>query len=264
MQPTQPLQHDAGAIHEFSRETGLPTGVVRTPAEMARQNERQLEPLKATGAPGSGNGVVAAAHTVQTPPSVIAASAPPHQRPADLTRPAASLEEDPVNAGPARGIPGTAYSAHRSKNPLEVTGGFGGGAGEYFALDGTEIAETIKQLMDELAPQLTSDLRFGVAASYPRYAVKLVVTVEAEAGDQSFDITMIRQKEALPEEIAEQYCDKVVFVLKRERREFDETGEVETPPDALREQLGLEVPGRRIVTQGKFGPLMADLPPLGL
>lgn len=274
MEPTQPLQGDAGAIVEYARDPETrtvlldgagrpyPTGNVITPAALARQNERELAPLKPAGdqTPATVQpGVKEASHVVQAPRTVVAASEPPHQRPADPTRPAMSMDDDPVNARPARGIPGTAYSAHRSKDPLEVTGGFGGD-GEYFALDGTEVAETIRQLMDELAPQLSSDLRFGLAASYPRYAVKLVVTVEAEASDQSFTIEMVRAKEAIPEEIAEKHCDKIVFVLKRERREFDDAGEVQTPPDALREELGLQIPGRRVVSQGKFGPLMADVP----
>lgn len=261
---SQPLQPDAGAIHEFDRATQQPTGRILTPQILAAQHERELAPLRAPGPATDVTGPTN--HVVQAPGTVIAASQPPHQRPTDRTRPAASADEDPVNAGPSRGIPGTAYSAHRNPKlgALELGGGFGIGDGEYFALDGREVAETIRQLMDELAPQLDSDLRLGIAASYPRYSVKLVVTVEAEAGDQSFAITKIAAaKGEIPEEIAERFCDKVTFVIKRQRREFDEQGEIETPPDALREQLGLPVPGRRVVTTGKLGPLMADVP-LGL
>jgi hypothetical protein len=90
--------------------------------------------------------------------------------------------------------------------------------------------------------------------------VTVKVIVEAEAGDQSFDITMIRGKEEMPLDAAEQVADSVVFVVKRQRREFDDQGEIETPPDALREQLGLVVPQRQVVSTGKFGPLMADVP----
>lgn len=256
--PSQPLQPDAGTIIGAD-------GHAYRPIDKARQNERELAPLKPQGAPGTtGDRVQPATGAVELPRTVVAAGPAPvqgHQRPVDPTRPAASADEDPVNARPSRGIPGTAYSQHRNPKlaPLDVGAGFGGPA-EYFALDGREIAETIKQLMDELLPQLDTDLRFSIAAAYPRYAVKLQVIVEAEAGDQSFDITLIRGQEKAPEEVAMQHCDKVVFVVKRERREFNEIGEVETPPDALRQELGLIVPQRQVVSDGKFGPLMADLP----
>jgi hypothetical protein len=258
MTPSQPLQPDAGTIIDLE-------GVAQRPIDKARENERELAPLKPAGAPGSAGAVQAANGSVQTPREVVAAGPAPSQRganrPPDASRPAASAEEDPVEAGPSRGMPGTAYSSHR--NPklqrLEVGAGFGG-PGEYFALDGTEVAETIRQMLGELDQHLNTDLRFSVAAAYPRYSITLTARVEAEAGDQSFDITLIRGKEKEPEEVAMQHCDKVVFVVMRQRREFDDVGEVETPPDALREELGLVVPGRRVVSTGKFGPLMADLP----
>ena len=81
---------------------------------------------------------------------------------------------------------------------------------------------------------MKSDLRFGIAASYPEYALTLTLTVKAYPGDPG-------------------------FTLSRHRREFDEQGEPETPPDALREELGLAIPRRQVAMAGSLGALSSDV-----
>lgn len=286
--PSQPLTADAGTIIGAD-------GLAYRPIDKARANERELAPLTYRDPVAQAAAELAGTAT----PGVIAAPAPVKAavvaaapRPADPTQPAASNTDSP-----SRGIPGTAYSPHRSKDPMAVEGGFGAGSGEYFALDGTELRtcaellmeelldqiqndttivaltgdtaatlhliltvpdrpesgepgftmeltganpdgdlpQAIETLLDELDASLTSDLRFGLAASYPQYAVELALTVKAHPADPG-------------------------FVLKKHRREQDEHEMIETPPDALREELGLPIPGKQTVFyEGPIGAISSDV-----
>ena len=294
LSPSQPLRADAGTIIDTD-------GVAHRPIDKALANERALAPLTyrdsiATAAAELAGtavpGVVQApapvtAAVVAAPPVVLAPTAGP--RVPDPTQPAASNSDSP-----SRGMPGTAYSPHRAKDPLAVEGGFGIGSGEYFALDGQEMKVCLQQLLDEVLSQaendarvvglsgatgatlalrailladtedqtvtlenaganpdgdlvaaittlcdafhrdLQTDLRMGLAWTYPSYGVILTLTVCAYAGHEG-------------------------FTIQKHRREFDETGEPETPPDALREELGLPIPGRQVVIQGNLGPMSSDV-----
>ncbi len=308
MDPSQPLKSDAGAIEPaINPLTGesYATEAWQTlaPSARARHNERELEPLtfrdSIAQAAAELAGTVAVPGVVQAVEPVKAAvvaakpavATPATSRAPDPTQPAASNTDSP-----SRGLPGTAYSPHRAKDPLAVEGGFGSGSGEYFALDGTEMKACLEQLLEDVLGQaendhrvvgmaalttaevalravlladtedqtitidrggvnvntqgdlvllitdvcdalhadLQSDMRMQMSWTYPQYGAILTLTVKAHAADPG-------------------------FTLVKHRREFDEAGEVETPPDALREELRIPVPGRQIAMQGALGALSSDV-----
>ena len=293
LSPAQPLRADAGTIIDTD-------GVAHRPIDKARQNERELAPLTykdsiATAAAELAG--IAVPGVVQAPAPVKAAvvaatpavGLPPTILTPDPTQPAASNSDSP-----SRGIPGTAYSPHRAKDPLAIEGGFGIGSGEYFAIDGVEMKACLEQLLEEVLSQaendarvvglsgatgatlslravlladtedqtvtiektganpdgdlvhailtlcdafhrdLQTDLRMGLAWTYPSYGVILTLTVCAYAGHEG-------------------------FTIQKHRREFDEAGQPETPPDALREELALPIPGRQVVMQGTLGAMSSDV-----
>ena len=294
---SQPLRADAGSILDTD-------GVLHRPLDKARQNERTLAPLTYKDSIAQAAAELAGTanpHEVRAPAPVQPAHAPIK---AAVVPPAQSRAPEPTMSAasntdsPSRGVPGTAHSPFRdpTKDPLRVEGGFGGGSGEYFALDGTELRECVAYLLGDLFDQaendmrivglsedrvaaltltlaipdrgdsgevgfdlvrtrgnpdgdlvqaidalfaafmaeIKSDLRFGIAAAYPEYALTLTLGVTAYPGDAG-------------------------FTLLRHRREKNEFGEVETPPDALREELGLTVPRRQIALSGPLGPLSSDV-----
>jgi hypothetical protein len=153
---------------------------------------------------------------------------------------------------PSRGLPGTApVPAARKSAPIQTTGGFGEAEAEYFPLNGQELRTLIEQLMDEVHARLQNDLRFHIATTYPRVSARVQIIVEAEADDQTVSIEKVMvPQERVPLDVAQERADSVVFVVRSLRREFDEAGNVETPPDAMRDELGLQKPRKRTIKNG--------------
>lgn len=201
----------------------------------ARTNERQLEPLRVPTGPGPGPdpGLGGAPGEVKAPAPVQAA---------DPAYPAGSNSD-----GPSRGIPGTAPRVARGRAPLPVVGGFGEGPAEYYPLDGREVKALVESLMDEVHAQMQNDLRFHLAVTYPRVRATVTVRIEGEADDAGVTIEKVKAHDRTAREVAEAHGDSVVFVITRARQEFDAAGEVDAPPDAMREALGLPVPHKRRV-----------------
>jgi hypothetical protein len=294
--PSQPLTADAGTIVDTEGVAHRPADKARVnerellPLTYKDSIQQAASELAGTATPG----VVQApapvkAAVVAAKPAVVA---PVTSKAPDPTQPAASNTDTP-----SRGLPGTAHSAHRAPNKpaLTVEGGFGSGSGEYFALDGTEMKVCLKQLLEEVLghaendhrvvgmaalttaevtlravltadtddqtvqmfwgplpnergdlvetvtrlcdgahKDITTDMRLQMSWSYPQYGAALTLTVKAHTGDPG-------------------------FTLVKHRREFDEAGEPETPPDALREELGLPVPGREIKMAGSLGAISSDV-----
>lgn len=162
---------------------------------------------------------------------------------------------------PSRGMPGTApIPAARSKAPIQVIGGFGdGGEAQYFPLTGVELKILIEELMDDVHQRIQNDLRFSIAQCYPRVTAKVQIVVEGETTDGGFVIQKTVQKHETPLEVAQRYGDSVVFVVTADRREFTEAGEVSSPPDALRDELGLPKPRKQQVSMAG-GQSFADVP----
>ena len=151
-----------------------------------------------------------------------------------------ALVPNPFPAGsstdsPSRGIP------HPSQDPGKtVTGGFGVGAMEYFALDGSEVAAIATRLVQRLLKQVTTDLRLGLAITYPQVRIRAAILIDGASEDatvhsQAFDLVDAE-------------------ILHLEAVEVDDP---ETPPDALRIEAGLDRPYKRVVQMGA-GRTIAD------
>lgn len=295
---SRPLTADAGSILDAEGQLHRPIDRARAnerelqPLTYRDSVQQAAAELAGTAAPG----VVKAPEPVKA--AVVAAAPPPIAAVAvakapNPVQPAASNSDTP-----SRGLPGTAYSPYRdpTRAPLTVEGGFGSGGGEYFALDGTELREAIAFLLGDLFDQaendarivglsgdtigtvsitltipdrpasgeigftmtaergnpdgdlvraidalfqafiadVKQDLRFGIAASYPEYSLTLTLRVKAHAGDPG-------------------------FTLVKHRREFDDAGNPETPPDALREELGLPLPSWQTTMAGSLGAMSSDV-----
>lgn len=153
---------------------------------------------------------------------------------------------------PTRGLPGTApVPAARSKPPIQVIGGFGEAEAEYHPLDGRELMRLVDALASDLVKRCENDLRFTVAITYPRMTCKLLLIVEGEADDAGFEIQKVMvPHEKTPLEVAQQYADSVTFVVRAQRREFDDAGNSESPADAIRDELGIEKPRKRRIGSG--------------
>lgn len=170
----------------------------------------------------------------------------------DPGRPAASNTDSPSRGQPTR-------SADPQK---QITGGFGDSvAAQYFPLDGNELLDVVWKLMDDLAKRLQNDGRFMVSMCYPRVAVRLDLTVEGYAADQGFTVTKVGPPhERTPLDLAQSMAgvDDVVFVLRTQRREFNDQGESESPPNALRAEVGRPIPHKQVV-EGLSGRQIADV-----
>ncbi len=97
-----------------------------------------------------------------------------------------------------------------------------------------DLVDLITNVCDALHKDLQSDMRLQMSWTYPQYGAILTLTVKAHAADPGFTIV-------------------------KHRREFNEVGEPETPPDALREELRIPVPGRQITMAGALGALSSDV-----
>lgn len=191
------------------------------------------------------------AHVPAAPAGVIPVGDPPDQnrRPQAGTgiahapyQPAASNTDSP-----SRGIP------RAQTDPGKViTGGFGVAAdAQYFPLDGAELLQVVYALMDQLAAKIQNDLRFSIAATYPRVSAKVLVQVEGYGLDQALQIQVVMPPhERTPVEVAESRADEVVFIVKTQRREFDEAGNSESPPNAMRAEIGAAIPRKQAFGEG--------------
>ena len=153
-------------------------------------------------------------------------------------QPAASSEEDPVEASPSRGKPQPIADPGK-----KITGGWGlaGGEAAYFALAGDELATVVRELMVKVSEAMDRDLRFSLAVTYPQVRVRVTVTVDgAESGAQVNDIRFDLQEARL-------------FTLEEQAQD-----DQETPADYHRDQVGLTRPQKHAVQSGA-GRLVVDI-----
>lgn len=149
---------------------------------------------------------------------------------------------------PSRGMP-TAITDPGKK----ITGGFGdAGEAMYYPLDGSELRAVINGLMDQIRTRLMDDLRFSLALTYPRVRARVEVIVEAYAQETQIIPAVavpaaLGQPGSTPLDIARHYGDEVVFVVVGSRQEFDGAGDADTAPNAMRLEVGLQVPAKRRV-----------------
>jgi hypothetical protein len=277
---SQPLQPDAGAIVYAD-------GTRMTPAERARQNERELAPLKPAGDPlpqaeappaldpfyqrlqaqgppagptvikrikhltprpavPRGEGVAHAEEALGVAPSDSPSPVDvPPLTPEDLARMPAASNTD----SPSRGIP----TSHTTQSGLPIDAGLGLGGMDYYALTGAELFTLVETLMDQLHARCQNDLRFNEAITYPQVSVRVAIEIHGFAQDQAQIIDVVLPPEhparaTNPLALAHQVADEIAFVLVESRAETTPEGEPATPPDAIRDELGLTKPRKQIVT----------------
>lgn len=229
----------------------------------ARQHKGRLRPAAMQTAPQiAAPGVVAAtdkpsaqirpgtaAHLPAAAPGVVAAGPVPDQsRPSQASRADQPFQPAASNTdSPSRGIPRAIADPGKV-----ITGGFGVQAdAQYFPLDGSELLSLVYTLMDELAERLRNDLRFGMAICYPRVSARVQVVIEGYTVDQPITIERVMPShEKTPIEIAAARADDICFIVKAQRREFDDQGQSETPPNAMRDQIGAVIPRKQAFGEG--------------
>lgn len=138
-----------------------------------------------------------------------------------VAAPRADMPAASDSDSPSRGLPGTApVPESRSKAPMQVVGGFGMGEAEYFALNGSEVQTVARALLDEVNDIIANDLRFHLSQTYPNAHIRLTLRIESEN-------------------------DKPLIV-ERFRRETNDKGQVDMPPDAIRAEFGMQRPYKRV------------------
>lgn len=151
---------------------------------------------------------------------------------------------------PSRGLPRGIADPGK-----QITGGFGDlGEAQYFPLDGSELRQLVDGLLSELHARIQDDLRFSIGITYPRVRARVEIVIEGMAADAGFAIPRVAPVPAAgtpgstPLAIARAHGDEIVFVVTALRQEFDEAGASITPPDAIREELGIVGPRKQRVT----------------
>ena len=164
---------------------------------------------------------------------------------------------------PSRGMPGSAVRPAGARDALVISGGFGvQDEGQYYPLNGDELKALVNGLLDTLHARMENDLRFSLALCYPRVSATLRLEVTGEVQDQAFQIQTVDltpEEKKTPLEVAKRHGDSVVFCLVERRREFDEHDQVETPPDAMRDELQIPKPHKQLVQMGQ-GQVLVDRP----
>jgi hypothetical protein len=182
-------------------------------------------------------------------PSPLPAAAPDPAK----HQPAASDTDSP-----ARGTPPPMATLPEGKR---ITGGFGDPVeAEYYPLDGTELRALIDSLMDSIHARLQDDLRFSLAITYPRVAVRVVVEVDAFAQDSTMTVEKVQvpAHEKTPLDVARLYGDQVVFCVTAARAEMTEDGRSIAPPNQTRQELSLPIP-RKTAIQTPGGRMIVDV-----
>jgi len=155
---------------------------------------------------------------------------------------------------PSRGVPAPIPDPGK-----KITGGFGDvGEAQYFALDGIETRRVVESLLAELQKRIVDDLRFSIAATYPRVNIRVAIEVSCFGNDSSFQIVKHFTKEKTPIDVARRHADECCFVIQAEHVEMTEDGESVTPPDKARVALGMAVPRKQAV-QTPAGRMIVDL-----
>lgn len=275
----------AGAVPppEAPRETAQPLSDTLIADQLARAqaNERELKPLTfATpprppiSAPPGISGVEALSGQSRQRPLVRPAAAAADAQtivltdaepaPAPIAQPVPGADIEPAQPhqraasdtdSPSRGIPKAITDPGK-----QVTGGFSdAGQAQYFPLDGMELRELVYALMDQLHARLQDDLRFSMAITYPRVSARVEVIIEGYPVDTGFVVPQVAvPHDKTPMDVARQHGDAVVFVVSAGRVEMTPTGESVTPPNQIRQELGLHVPRKQAIDT-PTGRVMVDV-----
>lgn len=156
---------------------------------------------------------------------------------------------------PSRGIPREITDPGK-----KITGGWGFvGEAEYFPLTGEELLKLVQDMLGSLSGRIADDLRFSIAAVYPRVRATVTIEVSGYGRDDSFLIVKhLPPHEKTPPHVAKEKADEICFVVIAEHLEMAEDGTSVTPPNAVRQDLGMDVPRKRAV-QTPTGRMLVDL-----
>jgi hypothetical protein len=250
-----------GAPHEVAQP--LDDGLIADQLARAAANERELKPLvfNQTPRPSMDQPTISAADALSsqrrirqvkrhaqesdTPSQELVAAPTTQPVPTGFVDP--PLPHQPAASdtdSPSRGIPKAIADPGK-----HITGGFGdAGQAQYYPLDGIELRELVYSLMDQIHARLADDLRFSMAICYPRVSARVEVIIDGYPVDVGFVIPQVMKPyEKTPLEVARSYGDEVVFVVKAERVEMTADGESVTPPNLMRQELGLRVPRKQAI-----------------
>jgi len=177
--------------------------------------------------------------------------------PAPLPPPLPHQKAASDSDSPSRGIP-TAIADPNKK----ITGGFGvpgEGPADYFPLDGTELRAVVERLLSDVHDRIQDDLRFSIACTYPRVAARVEVIIEAYGQDKPTVIPRVaKAHDKTPLATAREHAQEVVFVVSEATVEMTESGESVTPPNRMRQQLGLEIPHKQAIETPSGGRMWVD------
>lgn len=237
----------AGAPAETTQP--LSQALVDAQIATARANERELPPFNPQpGAPVPDESPEPPASRLTEAVQAL------HQGTPRAQQPAASDSDSP-----SRGMPRPIADPGK-----QITGGFGlAGEAQYYPLDGNELRELVRGLMDLLNDRIQNDLRFHPAITYPRVACRVVLEVEGYSDKGNFQIVqhlLPGKGDKTPLEIARTKGDEVCFCVIASRQEFSPEGESLDPPDKLRDELGLPKPRKQMVQAGA-GRQLVDVTP---
>ena len=165
--------------------------------------------------------------------------------------PAASASESP-----SRGVPRGVDDPGK-----QITGGFGDvGEAQYFPLDGSELREVVYGLLEQIHARLKDDLRFTMAATYPRVSAKVVVEIQGYGiADPILIPAVAPPHTTTPLAVAQERADDICFVVQAIHREMTEDGESVTPPDQARLNRKLPVPRKQSVPTPSGGRMVVDI-----
>lgn len=165
-------------------------------------------------------------------------------------RPAASNTDTP-----SRGIPRMVDDPGKI-----ITGGFGEALdAQYFGLDGTEVRELVFSKMDLIADRLKNDIRFSIAAVYPRITVRVKIEVEAYGLDVPLSIQQEIVHAKTPIEVAlAKGAERRDFTVTEEVGEMTADGQHDKAPNEIRQELDLPIPRKQSVESGA-GRLIVDV-----
>jgi hypothetical protein len=180
----------------------------------------------------------------QSPTVAVPQSLPETRLPPPLPHQPAASDTDT----PSRGMPQTAHLPPGK----QITGGFGDAQeARYYPLDGIELRRVVERLIADLHQQIQNDLRFSLAVTYPRVTARVDLTVEGWAADQRFVIPRVAAPhDTTPVEIARARSDEICFVVRAAHVEMTAEGESVTPPNQVRQELGLPLPRKQRVEGG--------------
>jgi hypothetical protein len=128
-------------------------------------------------------------------------------------------------------------------------------------LTGEELLKLVQDMLGSLSERIADDLRFSIAAVYPRVRASVTIEISGHGRDQSMLIVKhLPPHEKTPVHVAHTKADEICFVVVAEHEEMAADGTSIAPPNAVRTDLNLPIPRKRAV-QTPGGRQLIDMDP---